>query len=299
MSTTTHYTALGLVPTAAPEVIRAAYKALALVCHPDKTIHLTTSERASHAAAFNEVQAAYDVLGKPSLKAAYDARLSFQMDNVDRYHSASRGPFQARNASEASSTPKHSATVKLTTPEERTAMRAKARQSLDVLRQKRTERDTHEAQLGVVDLRGLVQTWTQLAEENRADPAMHAHCAIRIHEYEQKIAERERQHEEWLINMSTAKQETTTPTSKPRHTTRDAPKTSTPLRSTGSIPSSSASHSSVCRPSPMSTTPTPQARIGRVEERKRAEAERSAAAAARCEAGPHGAKGCRRPCRKG
>ncbi|KAH6536839.1 hypothetical protein HBI81_063940 [Parastagonospora nodorum] len=240
MPATNHYTALGLVPSAAPEVIRAAYKALALICHPGKTMHLAARERASRAAAFNEVQVAYDVLGNPAMKAAYDAQLSPQASRIAK----------ASAASDASSSPSRRSTVKLTTPEEKTALRAKARQSLEELLQKRQKRDAQESELDVVGLRDLAQTWTQLAEENSFDPAMRAHCAIRIHEYEQKIAQREREHEEWLSNMSTAKQGTYTPASASpeRRSTPNAPKKPTLWRTTTSAQSSPATPSRATKP---------------------------------------------------
>lgn len=264
MPTTNHYTALGLVPSAAPEVIRAAYKALALICHPDKTTHLAARERASRAAAFNEVQAAYDVLGNPAMKTAYDAQLLPWANRVAK----------AQAAPDLSSSPSRRSTVKLTTPEEKTALRAKARQSLEDLRQKRQERDAQESELGVVGLNDLIQTWTQLAEENNFDPAMRAHCAIRIHEYEQKLAQREREHEEWLSNMSTAKQGTYTPASASpkQRSTPNAPKKPTLSRPTTSARPSPASPSRAAKP-------TQQA-----EERKRAENECRTAEAARSEA---------------
>jgi len=264
MPATNHYTTLGLVPSAAPEVIRAAYKALASICHPDKTMHLAAGERASCAAAFNEVQAAYDVLGNPAMKAAYDAQFLPRANRVAK----------AQAALYSSSSPSRRSTVKLTTPEEKTALRAKARQSLEALRQKRQDRDEQESGLDLVELKDLVQTWTQLAEENSFDPAMRAHCAIRIHEYEQKIAQREREHEEWLSNMSTAKQGTCTPpsASPKQRSTPDAPK-----KPALSRPATSA------QPSP--TFPSRAAKpTQRAEERKRAEGECRAAEAARSEA---------------
>jgi curved DNA-binding protein CbpA len=216
MSATTHYTTLGLVPSATPEVIRAAYKALALIFHPDRTVHLDAKERASYATVFKQVQAAYDVLGSPALKAAYDAELTHLADVVDQY----------RSATDVSSKSTSKSNIKLTTPEEKEAMRARARQSLDSLREKRAERDIEEANMGLVDLEHMIQLWKQLAEENIGDPVMRAHCAIRIHEYEQKVAVHEQQHKEWLAKMSTAKHEPSKSAIKQRQTARHAPKPS-------------------------------------------------------------------------
>ncbi|KAL5121685.1 hypothetical protein ACEQ8H_000372 [Pleosporales sp. CAS-2024a] len=218
MSTTTYYAALGLVPAAAPEVIRAAYKALALFCHPDKTINLTADERLARAAAFNEVQAAYHVLSKPSLRAAYDAELARGAEQSTPFRPASQ------RRADVPSAPKSKPKFKLTTPEEKAAMRARAKQSLEQLRDSRAERDRKEAQLDMAGLKDMVQIWKQLAEENSYDPAMHAHCAIRIHEYQRKLVERERQHQEWLANMSTARKHSSSSSSsssirtpEPRH----------------------------------------------------------------------------------
>jgi hypothetical protein len=277
MSIATHYTSLGLVPTAAPEVIRAAYKALALVCHPDKTMHLAAEDRASHAAAFKDVQAAYDVLGNPSLKAAYDAELERHANKYDQSYSTLHHHSSSSNSSGASPISKRRPTVKMTTPEEKTAMRAKTRQSLEYLREKRSERDVADAQKDVAALKDMVHTWEQLAEENRSDPVMHAHCAIRIHEYEQKIAEREQQHKEWLANLSTAKQESSNPTTKQRPTT--------PTKAAVASSGMSSHRSTAPRPQTYATPlTTPDRSSGRAKERERAEAERIAASTARAEA---------------
>jgi curved DNA-binding protein CbpA len=276
MSIATHYTSLGLVPTAAPEVIRAAYKALALVCHPDKTMHLAAEERASHAAAFKDVQAAYDVLGNPSLKAAYDAELARYANKYDQSYLTFHYRSSSSNSSDASPTPKRRPTVKMTTPEERAAMRAKTRQSLEYLREKRSERDVADAQKDVAALKDMAHTWKQLAEESRSDPAMHAHCAIRIHEYEQKIAEREQQHKEWLTNLSTAKQESSKPTTKQRQTT--------PTKATVASSGMSSHRSNASRPQIYATpSTTPNRGSVKAKERERAEAKRIAAATARTE----------------
>jgi curved DNA-binding protein CbpA len=278
MPTATHYTVLGLVPTAAPEVIRAAYKALALICHPDKTAHMVAIERASHAVVFNDVQAAYDVIGNPALKAAYDAELQRNANISKLQHSTSRrrSPYPA--PSEASSTTKRRPSVKMTTPAERTAMRAQAREQLDHLRQKRTERDITDAQMDVACLKDMVHTWKQLAEDNTPDPVMHAHCAIRIHEYEQKLFEREQQHKEWLANLSTAKQEPSMVTAKHDPATANAsPK---PAAYAPSV-ASHRSNTDTARVRTDSASPTASVRGSvRADARKRAEAERTAATAA-------------------
>lgn len=241
MTVTNFYDTLGLAPSAAPEVIRAAYKALALICHPDKTVHLTAEERASHAAVFNGIQAAYDVLGSPSLKAAYDAELARRSKKV-KHSLVSPAP----PPSETSSSSSRKTTMKMTTPEEKTTMRAKARESLDYLRIKRAERDAEDARLNTQGLIDMFRIYEQLFDENKDDETMRAYCQIRIHEYGNKVFEREQQHKERLARMATAKSP---------QSVRPLPATSSPVCSNG-----------------------------RAAERKRVEAERVAGAAARAEA---------------
>jgi curved DNA-binding protein CbpA len=281
MHTATHYTVLGLVPSAAPEVIRAAYKALALICHPDKTVHMAATERSSHAAVFNDIQAAYDVIGNPTLKVAYDAELQRNTNIGNLQHAASRrrSPYPA--PSDVSSTTKRRPSVKMTTPAEKTAMRAQAREQLDHLRQKRTERDITDAQMDVACLKDMAQTWKQLAEENTPDPVLHAHCAIRVHEYKQMVFEREQQHKEWLANLSTAKQEPSTVTAK-----HDPATVNASPKPAAYAPSVASHRSTTARVRTDSASPTASVRGSvRADARKRAEAERSAAAAtARTEA---------------
>jgi curved DNA-binding protein CbpA len=274
MSEGTHYATLGLLPTTAPEVIRAAYKAHALICHPDKTLHLAAGERASHSAAFNKVQAAYDVLGNPSLKAVYDAELS-RWNNERNVHSTS-----SRAARAAASETQCHRTVKLTTPEEKIAMRAKARQSLESLRRRRTERNQEDADIDTAGLKILAQTWKQLAEDNRHDPTMHAHCAIRIHEYERKIADREWQRDAWLEKMSTAKQGPSTPAANLRqHTPETTRKSDSPYAAR--VRKHTSSTSSAHRISPH-VSPTRSSRdLARAEARKHIEAERDSEMARR------------------
>ena len=68
MSTTIdHYAVLGVQRGATPDEIRTAYRKAARASHPD--LHpedLTAAER------FKRVQVAYEVLGDPSRRAAYD-----------------------------------------------------------------------------------------------------------------------------------------------------------------------------------------------------------------------------------
>ncbi|KAH8724813.1 hypothetical protein GQ44DRAFT_727593 [Phaeosphaeriaceae sp. PMI808] len=276
MTTATYYAALGLLPSAAPEVIRASYKALALVYHPDKTLNFTAEERASHAAIFNEVQAAYDVLSMPSLKVAYDAELARHENRVDRECSTFHRQSSPCHSSETSSSmDKRRPTVKLTTPEEKALMRAKTRQSVEDFCEKRARRDEEDTKMDTADLKTMIQIWQALAEENKTDPAVQAHCTIRIFEYEQKIVEREQQHREWLTRMSTpaTKQCKGTPESSKR--SGRSPSTAS-TRATTSLSSHKNSLSSAATP------PTPAKRDSRKDGiRKRVETERETTAAAR------------------
>ena len=64
--TTNHYKTLGLLPGAEDAVIRAAYRALMRIYHPDTNTTLEAQERA------RAIAAAYAVLGDPAARAAYD-----------------------------------------------------------------------------------------------------------------------------------------------------------------------------------------------------------------------------------
>ena len=66
-----HYAALGIDPTADPEVIAAAYRALAKKYHPDTgaTTGTASAER------FAEIQQAYEVLGSADRRRRYDLEL--------------------------------------------------------------------------------------------------------------------------------------------------------------------------------------------------------------------------------
>ena len=65
------YAALGIGPEASPDEIRGAYRRAARATHPDLNPgDATAVER------FKRVQIAYDVLGDPVRRAAYDAPLA-------------------------------------------------------------------------------------------------------------------------------------------------------------------------------------------------------------------------------
>ena len=63
------YAVLDVRPNASPDEIRSAYRRAARASHPD--LH---PGDASAAARFNRVQVAYEILGDPDRRAAYDIR---------------------------------------------------------------------------------------------------------------------------------------------------------------------------------------------------------------------------------
>jgi curved DNA-binding protein CbpA len=282
MQVPTYYAALGLAPNAPPEVIRAAYKALALIYHPDKTLELAAADRAAHGAIFRDLQEAFDVLSKPNLKAAYDAELARHDGNVDDELSTFHHP--------APSTPKRKTPVKLTTPEVKEAMVARARQQLEYLRKQRVKRQDDEANMDIAELRKVADTWCNLADENDADPTIQAHCTVRAHEYLERIAEREQQHEEWLKQISkskhaldTAATPATPDTKGRRYLTPNAPeKLSAATR--GEVPSTPRATKCEAHRPATPPSPTPTSRIDqRTAERKRAVEKRTEEAKARAE----------------
>lgn len=66
-----HYATLGVAQDAEAVVIRAAYKALSQRYHPDK---FPPAGRAEANRRMSEINQAFDVLGDPILRQAYDAR---------------------------------------------------------------------------------------------------------------------------------------------------------------------------------------------------------------------------------
>jgi curved DNA-binding protein CbpA len=71
-----HYDLLGVAPAAAPEEIRAAYRTLAQIFHPDRLSHLKPESRAFAEERLKALNAAYAVLSDPGRRAAYDAQLA-------------------------------------------------------------------------------------------------------------------------------------------------------------------------------------------------------------------------------
>lgn len=64
----THYDTLGVIPTADPDIIHAAYRALAKKYHPD-------NQETGNAKKFRQIETAHKTLKDPAQRAAYDAIL--------------------------------------------------------------------------------------------------------------------------------------------------------------------------------------------------------------------------------
>lgn len=66
-----HYGTLGIVRSASQEEVRAGYRRMAMKWHPNR--HATAADKAQAEEKFKEVQRAYDTLGDPAKRAAYDS----------------------------------------------------------------------------------------------------------------------------------------------------------------------------------------------------------------------------------
>jgi curved DNA-binding protein CbpA len=64
-----YYVLLGVLPTAEPIVIRAAYRALAMKYHPDKW----TGDKATAERRMREINQAYEILSDEQSRARYDS----------------------------------------------------------------------------------------------------------------------------------------------------------------------------------------------------------------------------------
>ncbi|KAF2474459.1 uncharacterized protein BDR25DRAFT_352010 [Lindgomyces ingoldianus] len=191
MYTPSYYTVLGLAPNAPAGVIRAAYKALVLIYHPDKTVHFATDERVKYASMFQKVQQAYDVLSNPVTKAEYDNGLDLE------HRSSEISSSQSSKGNNIRSAPARCLPI-LTTTAKRAAIRAK-------LSSDRIKRDKGEAHLPLDGLQYTLQIWRGLAEERRSVPTEHTHCMIKIYEYEEKVKAREAEVGYWLDNIGKTK----------------------------------------------------------------------------------------------
>src|SRR5712692_7818651 len=67
-----YYDLLGVPPEATPEQIRAAYRTLVQLFHPDRLAHLKAESRLFAEERLKALNHAYEVLGDPARRAAYD-----------------------------------------------------------------------------------------------------------------------------------------------------------------------------------------------------------------------------------
>jgi hypothetical protein len=67
-----YYDLLGVPPDATPDQIRAAYRTLVQLFHPDRLSHLKPESRTFAEERLRELNRAYEVLGDPARRAAYD-----------------------------------------------------------------------------------------------------------------------------------------------------------------------------------------------------------------------------------
>jgi curved DNA-binding protein CbpA len=203
MSAQTHYETMGFAQNASTAVIKAAYKALALVHHPDKTLHLDASQRAEHAAVFRAVQEAYDVLGNDTLRAQYDFELD-RHGKVDMSCSTFHVPSGVRTPNGPAGYNRRSSSF--TSPPETKAM-AKARIELQLrqLQEIRAQRELEETSMDVTVLRQTLAIWREMAMEHIGDAVLSAHCKAKVQKYEQKLRMREAEHTAWLNNLASPK----------------------------------------------------------------------------------------------
>ena len=94
--TANHYQVLGVAPAADEVVIRAAYRALMRIYHPDRNDDPNAQARA------RQITAAFAVLGDPERRAAYDAREAFCASEQRWAAADRRSPPPMRNLGVAS-----------------------------------------------------------------------------------------------------------------------------------------------------------------------------------------------------
>lgn len=82
-----HYQILGLVPDAEAAVIRAAYRALVAIYHPDRNSDEHAVEK------IRLINAAYEVLSEPGKRSQYDASRAEQSHNATSVEFESERPF--------------------------------------------------------------------------------------------------------------------------------------------------------------------------------------------------------------
>lgn len=200
----THYTILNITPGASTPLIKAAYKAMVLECHPDKTAQLDPQERAERVIQFRAVQEAYEVLT--------DSRKRYHYDMVLNKGAKSILTPPAPPSSSSSSQSGRRPSIRKTSDGDREKMKVKVEETLENIERSRQRRRDEEAHFSLDQLRDLLKTWRQVAEERKGTPVDHAYCLIRIHEYEKKVLEKEREKEKWLENMAKPMPHKTAPT---------------------------------------------------------------------------------------
>ncbi|KAJ4302719.1 hypothetical protein N0V90_001609 [Kalmusia sp. IMI 367209] len=264
MEIATHYATLGVTQSAEFPVIRAAYKALALNHHPDKTVHLAAEDRANRAALFRNIQEAWDVLSSPSLKENYDREFERNGKCID----PQRSTFHRPPSAEKDYTPsRRRSSILLTSPTEKRAFKAKVEQDLAYLREQRAKRDIQDSNMDVAGLKFMLQVWVDMAQKYDddvlGDGFMRAHCAVQIQVYQAKIAARDREREDWLEDMSRPK----TPATKSARTTTN---------STSTMPRSAANYSRPMAHVPRTKPAAPVPARTHASEKARKEAARKA-----------------------
>lgn len=90
----TYYEVLQVMPTASPEVIQMAYKALAKKYHPD--VFQGNKEYAERQ--MKQINEAYMVLSSPASRQEYDRRLQWEKEQAKQTYQTYQAPQQQRQA---------------------------------------------------------------------------------------------------------------------------------------------------------------------------------------------------------
>lgn len=82
-----YYKTLGLIPNAEPAVIKAAYRALVSIYHPDKNNDESSNNK------IKDINAAYAVLSNPTKKSEYDSQIEKDKSNASTSAFSTSDPF--------------------------------------------------------------------------------------------------------------------------------------------------------------------------------------------------------------
>jgi curved DNA-binding protein CbpA len=82
-----YYNVLGLIPGAESVVIKAAYRALTKIYHPDKNKDINAGDR------IREINAAYEILSDPDKKSKYDKEIENDQNNANESNFNTKAPF--------------------------------------------------------------------------------------------------------------------------------------------------------------------------------------------------------------